>query len=164
MATSLQTTSSNTFSLMRKFYSNFTGIYFYGSNWQQSSIGSDNGLVPNRQQAIIWTNDGLVHWCKYALLSLNEIPDELIKVGQCNNYSNMRQPYSHCNLTEFRCCIYVLGALTHEFDTTLSPEVMLTISISALQNTYEWNFLGNKNIILTFKESMRKKNLRQNCY
>ena len=26
--------------------------------WQYSSIGSDNGLAPARQQAIIWTNDG----------------------------------------------------------------------------------------------------------
>ena len=25
------------------------------------SIGSDNGLAPSRWQAIIWTNDGLVH-------------------------------------------------------------------------------------------------------
>ena len=25
---------------------------------QYSSIGSDNGLLPSRQQAIIWTNDG----------------------------------------------------------------------------------------------------------
>ena len=24
------------------------------------SIGSDNGLVPTRQQAIIWTNDGQI--------------------------------------------------------------------------------------------------------
>ena len=29
------------------------------SNQQYSSIGSDNGFVPTRQQAIIWTNDGL---------------------------------------------------------------------------------------------------------
>ena len=35
-------------------------------------IGSDNGLVPNRQQAIIWTNDGLVYWGIYASLGLNE--------------------------------------------------------------------------------------------
>ena len=29
-----------------------------GSNWQHSSIGSDNGFVPTRRQAVIWTNDG----------------------------------------------------------------------------------------------------------
>ena len=28
------------------------------SNWQQYSIGSDNGLAPARRQAIIWTNAG----------------------------------------------------------------------------------------------------------
>ena len=29
-------------------------------------VVSDDGLVPNRWQAIIWTNDGLVQWCIYA--------------------------------------------------------------------------------------------------
>ena len=29
-----------------------------GSNLQYSSIGSDNGLAPVRQHAIIWTNAG----------------------------------------------------------------------------------------------------------
>ena len=29
----------------------------------QSSIGSNNGLLPSRRQAIIWTNDGIVYWC-----------------------------------------------------------------------------------------------------
>ena len=32
----------------------------------------DNGLGLNRRQAIIWTNDGLVYWCIYASLGLNE--------------------------------------------------------------------------------------------
>ena len=40
----------------------FTEVYSQGSNWQYTSIGSDNGLVPTRQQAIIWTNDDLVYW------------------------------------------------------------------------------------------------------
>ena len=34
---------------------------FQGSNWQQLSIGLDNGLVPNRQQAIIWNNADQIH-------------------------------------------------------------------------------------------------------
>ena len=33
-----------------------------GSNWQEVSIGSGNGLVPNRRQAIAWTNSDPVHW------------------------------------------------------------------------------------------------------
>ena len=35
---------------------------FLWSNWQYSSIGSDNGLAPIRRQAIIWTNDDLCCW------------------------------------------------------------------------------------------------------
>ena len=36
-----------------------------------NNTGSDNGLMPVRQQAIIWINDALVHWRIYASLSLN---------------------------------------------------------------------------------------------
>ena len=32
-----------------------------------------NGLLLNRRQAIIWTNDGLDYWRMYASLSLNEL-------------------------------------------------------------------------------------------
>ena len=28
----------------------------WGSNWRQSTIGSGNGLAPNSQQGITWTN------------------------------------------------------------------------------------------------------------
>ena len=38
-----------------------------------ASIGSDNGLAQIRQQAIIWTNDGLVYWCIFASLGLSEL-------------------------------------------------------------------------------------------
>ena len=33
------------------------------SYWQYGSNGSDNGLLPIRQQAIIWTNVGMLYWC-----------------------------------------------------------------------------------------------------
>ena len=36
--------------------------------WQWPSTGSDNGLVPNRRQAIFWTNADLIHWRIYAAL------------------------------------------------------------------------------------------------
>ena len=46
----------------------FTDDCSLGSNLQYSSIGSDNGLVSTRQQAIIWTNGVLFtdacHWFK----------------------------------------------------------------------------------------------------
>ena len=28
------------------------------TNWQYSTIGSNNGLAPKRRQATFWTNDG----------------------------------------------------------------------------------------------------------
>ena len=43
------------------------------SSWQQASIGSDNGLAPNRRQAITWTNAYPVHWCIYAALRGDEL-------------------------------------------------------------------------------------------
>ena len=42
-------------------------------HWSLFSIGSDNGLAPNRRQAIIWTNDDPVKWRIYASLGLNEL-------------------------------------------------------------------------------------------
>ena len=39
----------------------------------ENIIGSGNGLVPNRQQAIIWTNNDLVHWGLYASIGLSEL-------------------------------------------------------------------------------------------
>ena len=48
-------------------------VFSQGTNWQYASIGSNNGLALTTQQAIIWTNDGLVYWRIYASLSLNEL-------------------------------------------------------------------------------------------
>ena len=59
MAAIFQTTFSNAFSLDEevripiKFLLKFVPR---GSTWHYSIIGSDNGLVPYRRQAIIWTN------------------------------------------------------------------------------------------------------------
>ena len=47
------------------FNHNFPEICSSGCNWQYGSIGSDNGLAPNRRQAIIRINDGLGYWCIY---------------------------------------------------------------------------------------------------
>ena len=43
---------------------------FPGSKYQYASIGWGDGLAPNRQQSIIWTNVGLVlvvYWCMCAI-------------------------------------------------------------------------------------------------
>ena len=53
---------------MFEFWVQFDWICSLESNWQKYSIGWDNGLAPNRRQAIIWTNN-----CLGASLGLNEI-------------------------------------------------------------------------------------------
>ena len=50
----------NAFDFQITYY--FTEICSLASNWELASIGSDNGLAPDRRQAIIWTNGGLFHW------------------------------------------------------------------------------------------------------
>ena len=48
-------------------------ICYFGSNWQYDSIGSDNALAPNRRQAIIWSNVGMLYRRIYASLGLKEL-------------------------------------------------------------------------------------------
>ena len=36
------------------------------------NIGLDNGLAPNKRQAIIWTNANPIHWRIYAALAGDE--------------------------------------------------------------------------------------------
>ena len=81
MATISQKTFSNASPWMKIivfFNSNFTEICSQRSNYQYASIGSDNDLVPNRWKAIIWTKVGLVYWCIYASLGLNELTGTLM--------------------------------------------------------------------------------------
>ena len=40
----------------------FTEVCSHESNKQQSSVGLNNGLAPNRRLAIIWTNAGPIQW------------------------------------------------------------------------------------------------------
>ena len=59
-------------------------------NWQQASIGSDNGLAPNRRQVIVWTNHDLVLWCLYASL----IPRKFVSV--CWVWYEIYNSYNRC--------------------------------------------------------------------
>ena len=70
MAANFLTTFSNAFSWIEihQFWWRFHWFQSLFSNEQYSSIGSDNGLVPNRRQANIWTNADPIHWRIYAAL------------------------------------------------------------------------------------------------
>ena len=54
------------------FDSNFINVYSQGPIKHYVCTSSENGYAPSRQQAITWTNVGLVHSCLYVALGLNE--------------------------------------------------------------------------------------------
>ena len=90
MAAIFQTTYSNAFSWIKmfEFRLRFHWNLSLGVQLIISSIGSDNGLAPARQQVINWTNyDGLFYWPIYASLGLHEfiITWFVIEYG---NYAN----------------------------------------------------------------------------
>ena len=58
-------------------------------------ISSDNGLVPNQHQAIIWTNVDTLHWHIYVPLGLNE----LIVFGQVEG--GQLSDFKACNKDKF---------------------------------------------------------------
>ena len=72
--------------------------------WQQTSIGSGNGLALNRRQGIIWTNADSVQWRIFAALG----GDELIPPGAIyqhvllalfiNTAANKRQISKHVEI------------------------------------------------------------------
>ena len=72
---------------------NFTDVCSQGSNWQSSSIDLDNGLAPNRWQAIIWTNDDPINWRIYATLGGDELTQMFI-VSVCESLSTVWAPKS----------------------------------------------------------------------
>ena len=61
MADILQTTFCNSFCCMKFEFV----IFWFKFHWRVPKGSFNNSMVLNRHQAIIWTNDGLVHWCIY---------------------------------------------------------------------------------------------------
>ena len=51
----------------------FTEVYSEESNLKNAIIASDDGLAPNRLEAIIWTNAGVFYLRIYASLGLSEL-------------------------------------------------------------------------------------------
>ena len=53
-------------------FTQFHWICFQGYNWKYVVIGSGNGMVPNRRQAITWANDVMIHKLMCVLVGLIE--------------------------------------------------------------------------------------------
>ena len=75
MAAMYQKIFSDAFSWMKSLYhyQKFTDVCSEGPNRQKASIGLDNGLTPNRRQAIIWTDADYSHWRIYVALGGDEL-------------------------------------------------------------------------------------------
>ena len=85
----------------KKFCISIQGPIHNGSNWQYSSIGSDNGSAPTRRQAIIWTNADPVYRRIYAALGGDEL--KLISISNdqsCNTSMPLIQPSNYLKVTD----------------------------------------------------------------
>ena len=70
---------------------NFTEICSLGCNWQYGSIGSDNGLAPNRRQAMIWSNVGVLCLLTHAYVTRPQwINDYVISSWQSVQYQKLK--------------------------------------------------------------------------
>ena len=58
--------------------------FVLGSNSQQASIGSDNGLEQNKPQSIVWTNGDLVNWRIYGSFGYSASRILALAAGKCD--------------------------------------------------------------------------------
>ena len=99
---------------------NFTEVCSYESNWQYSSIVWDNGLVPTRRQAIIWSNDDkftdaymrsselskCIHICQGKLPFHGHVNHTLS--FYLTHWSNGHKPFNYWQGTTLLLCRYEL--------------------------------------------------------
>ena len=79
-------------------------FFFQDSDWQQSSIGLDNGLAPNRRQAINWIDSDPIHWRIFAALGGNE----LMIYTQSHIYLMTKVASLHTALNKLSTIIYLI--------------------------------------------------------
>ena len=151
---------------------NFTGMCSLGSNLYYTNIGSDNGLAPNRWQAIFWTNNALVY--KYASVDLDELSywpqgnltvilKNIIfkyifkitiiidiktielwphKLFRNNNYLRLQVFISERSHPCFRPLCYLFG-------TKQLPEIMLICcQLKPFSDLFQCNFIWSSNILI----------------
>ena len=96
---------------------------------------SYHGFGPNRQQAIIWTNNDLVYWCMYTSLSLGE----LTLCCSC-----MKAVFfCYFFYMQFTKNVSVWKTLTvHSFDESESSYVILNWSPNIAQHCLYWKTLN----------------------
>ena len=122
------------------FWSNFTEVCYQVSNWQWTSMVSDNGLVPNRRQAIIGTNVDPIHWRICAALGDELKPRVYVRIwNQHKGYASSSSIYTRWNITE--CC----EVLKSSWIYAKKPGGWFNIKISSYQ--YRKSHYGDKTIL-----------------
>ena len=64
-----------------EFQNKFSLKYVPWCLFDNTSIGSDNGLAPKKWQTIIWTDNGMFYCRIYASFGINELMDGIASVG-----------------------------------------------------------------------------------
>ena len=88
----------------------------------------DNGLAPVRRQAIIWTNDGLDYWHKYASLGLNVLTNCTIISSSTHKAGLLQGSPSWCSW------------MMRSSSTTLSTK---SLASSSFIHHTSWNFFAS---------------------
>ena len=71
-----------------------------------NSIGLDNGLAPDRRQAIIWTNAHPIHWRLYAALGRDELK-HVVWFCESFLYNIVKHVRLHCNIYYVHKSVYL---------------------------------------------------------
>ena len=109
---------------------NFTEICSLWSNRQYGSTDSDNRLVPNRWQAIIWTHDALTYWRIY------------VTRAQWVN------TLTHIHISEMDCYCFSIVTVYHLLVTNPSSKPKLRYCNWTLMNNLQWNLNPNSMIFI----------------
>ena len=84
--------------LAEYFDSSFTDIYFQWTNEQHTRIDTDDGLVPNSKQTIVWSSGGLVYWRICVTRSQWIKGNRKVDIVVSRLWLNWYKPYVCCSL------------------------------------------------------------------
>ena len=108
MAVISQMIFSDAFSWMKSlvFWLKFHWSLFLSVQLTTPGIGLDNGLAPNRRQAIIWSNADMIHWRIYAALQGCELNGAGSRLCNGNRQNKISPPLAiYIKLCEWKSFI-----------------------------------------------------------
>ena len=125
------------------------------SNWQYDSIGSDDGLAPNRRQNIVWTNDGMFCWRMYISWWRHQIETFSVLLAIFAGNSPIPEPsiMSIPLVVEHRNACFRPDLLQNLFRTKRSYRnhyfaISKEHNKCVIQRNIVWNTINNSHILL----------------